>query len=175
MDVIDAICGRRSIRLFKEKDVPEKMITKLISLAVMAPSAGNLQAWDLIIIRNLETKDALVRAAFGQSFIAKAPIIIVVCANQKRSAQQYGTRGTNLYSIQDSAAAIQNLLLAAYSLGLGTCWVGAFNESLVSDLLKIPDGVRPVSIIPVGYNLNDTNSQPPNRLPLEQILHNEQF
>ncbi len=175
MDVIEAICGRRSVRLFKEKDVPEKMITQLISLAVMAPSAGNLQAWDLIIVRNPETKVALVRAAFGQSFIAKAPIIIIVCANQKRSAQQYGTRGTDLYSIQDSAAAIQNLLLAAYSLGLGTCWVGAFNESIVSDLLKIPDGVRPVSIIPIGYYLKDTTPQPPSRLPLEQIVHIEQY
>ena len=173
MDVLEAINGRRSIRAYVEKDISEDVITQLLSMAIMAPSAGNRQAWDFIVVRNLETKKALARAALDQNFIISAPVVIVVCANQTRSAQRYGSRGADLYCIQDSAAAIQNLLLAAHSLELGTCWVGAFNESNVSKILDIPDGVRPIALIPVGYAARKPH--PPSRLPLAHVLHHERY
>ncbi|MEM1539732.1 MAG: nitroreductase family protein, partial [Candidatus Bathyarchaeia archaeon] len=111
--------------------------------------------------------------ALGQSFIEETPVVIVACADENRSAQGYGMRGKNLYCIQDTAAAVQNIHLAAYSMGLGTCWVGAFMEDEVKKILKIPEGIRPVAIIPVGYPAEKPS--PPPRRPLRQIIHYETF
>jgi len=173
MDVFEAIKGRRSIRAYKETDVPDEIIEKLIEAARWAPSAGNIQPWEFVIVRNPETKRRLAEAALGQTFIEEAPVVIVVCADERRSASGYGARGRTLYCIQDTAAAIQNIHLAAYALGLGTCWVGAFKEEEARKILEIPEGVRPVAIIPVGY---PAESPPPrSRRPLKQIIHYEKF
>ncbi|MEM2337995.1 MAG: nitroreductase family protein [Candidatus Bathyarchaeia archaeon] len=173
MDVFEVIKGRRSIRAFQEADVPKEIVEKLIEAAMWAPSAGNIQPWEFVIVRNSETKRRLAEAALGQSFIEEAPVVIVVCADEERSARGYGTRGRTLYCIQDTAAAIQNIHLAAYSLGLGTCWVGAFREDEARKILGIPEGLRPVAIIPVGYPAE--SPQPRSRRPLKQIIHYEKF
>lgn len=171
MDVLEAIKGTRSIRAFKSEDVPPGIVEKLIEAARWAPSAGNIQPWEFIIVRNPEIKRRLVEAALGQTFIEEAPVVIVVCANENRSSQGYGVRGKTLYCIQDTAAAIQNIHLTAYSLGLGTCWVGAFREEEARAILKIPPGIRPVAIIPVGC---PAESPPPrSRRPISQIVHYE--
>jgi nitroreductase len=171
MDVLDAIKGRRSIRVFQEKDVSAETVEKLIDAARWAPSAGNIQPWEFIIVRKSEIKRKLAEVAFGQSFIEEAPVVIVVCADENRSSQGYGVRGKTLYCIQDTAAAIQNVHLAAYALGLGTCWVGAFREEEARKILKIPQGVRPVAIIPVGYAAEAPSL--PSRRPINQIVHYE--
>ena len=173
MDVLEAIKGRRSIRAFKSEDVPPEIVEKLIDAARWAPSAGNIQPWEFIIVRNPEIKRNLAKAALNQSFIEEAPVVIVVCADEVRSSQGYGVRGKTLYCIQDTAAATQNIHLAAYSLGLGTCWVGAFNEEEARKILEIPQGVRPVAIIPVGYPAEKPSAR--NRRPLNQIIHYEKF
>ena len=173
MDVLEAIKGRRSIRAFKSEDVPPEIVEKLIDAARWAPSAGNIQPWEFIIVRNPEIKRNLAKAALNQSFIEEAPVVIVVCADEIRSSQGYGVRGKTLYCIQDTAAATQNIHLAAYSLGLGTCWVGAFNEEEAGKILEIPEGVRPVAIIPVGYPAEKPPAR--NRRPLNQIIHYEKF
>jgi nitroreductase len=173
MDVMKAIKGRRSIRAFKSKDVPKEIVEKLINAAIWAPSAGNIQPWEFIIVRKPEIKKALVEAALDQTFIEEAPVVIVVCANENRSSQGYGVRGKTLYCIQDTAAAIQNIHLVAYSLGLGTCWIGAFREEEAREILKIPQGIRPVAIIPVGYPAETPS--PRNRRPTSQIVHYETF
>jgi len=173
MDVLEAIRGRRSIRAFKSKKVTQETVEKLLDAARCAPSAGNIQPWEFIVVRKPEIKRALAEAALDQTFIEEAPIVIVVCANENRSSQGYGIRGKTLYCIQDTAAAIQNIHLAAYSLGLGTCWIGAFREEEVGEILKIPQGIRPVAIIPVGY---PAETPPPrNRRPMSQIVHYETF
>ena len=173
MDVLEAIKGRRSIRAFKSKDVPPEIVEKLIDAARWAPSAGNIQPWEFIIVRKPEIKRRLVEAALDQTFIEEAPVVIVVCANGSRSSQGYGVRGKTLYCLQDTAAAIQNIHLAAYSLGLATCWVGAFKEEEARKILKIPHGIRPVAIIPVGY---PADSPPPrSKRPINQIVHYETF
>jgi nitroreductase len=152
MDVLDAIKGRRSVRAFESgKDVLEKTVEGLIIAAQWAPSAGNIQPWEFVVVRRSEIKKRLAEAAFNQSFIEEAPVVIVVCADENRSSEGYGQRGRTLYCIQDTAAAIQNIHLAAYSAGLCTCWVGAFKEEDVSEILNIPKGTRPVALIPVGY------------------------
>jgi len=99
--------------------------------------------------------------------------VIVVCANENRSSQGYGARGKTLYCIQDTAAAIQNILLFAYSIGLGTCWIGAFREEEARAVLKIPSGIRPVAIIPVGYSAE--TPLPRSRRSINLIVHYEMF
>jgi len=173
MDILDAVRGRRSIRAFKSQAVPPEIVEKLIDAARWAPSAGNIQPWEFIIVRKQEIKRRLAEAALDQTFIEKAPAVIVVCANENRSSQGYGVRGKTLYCIQDTAAAIQNILLVAYSLGLGTCWVGAFREEKAREILKVPQGTRPVAIVPVGYP--DEASSSASRRPLKQIVHYEIF
>lgn len=173
MDVLEAIKGRRSIRAYKNDNVRSEIVEKLVEAATWAPSAGNIQPWEFIIVRKPEIKRKLAEAALDQSIIEEAPVVIVVCANEVRSSQGYGIRGKTLYCIQDTAAAIQNIHLTAYSLGLGTCWVGAFREEEARKILKVPEGVRPVAIIPVGYA--DETPSPRNRRPLNQIVHYEIF
>jgi len=173
MDVFEAIKGRRSIRAYRDMDVSQEIVEKLIEAARWAPSAGNIQPWEFIIVRNPETKRRLAEAALRQSFIEEAPVVIVVCADEERSARGYGTRGRTLYCIQDTAAAIQNIHLAAYALGLGTCWVGAFIEDEARKILNIPEGVRPVAIIPVGYPAESPS--PRSRRHLKEIIHYERF
>jgi len=172
MKLSEAIKGRRSIRAFKPQDIPEETVEKLIDAAIHAPSAGNIQPWEFIIARNPDTKKKLAQAAH-QAFIEEAPVVITVCADEKRSSSGYGNRGETLYCIQDTAAATQNILLTAYSLGLGTCWIGAFNENEAKKALKTPKGIRPVTMIPVGYP-NKTPSQR-GRRPLNRIVHHEEF
>jgi len=173
MEVFEAIKGRRSIRAFKRRDVSDEDVAKLIDSAIWAPSAGNIQPWEFVIIRKPDVKSKLAEAAWQQSFIEEAAVVIVVCANENRSSQRYGDRGKTLYCIQDTAAAIQNIHLAAYSLGLGTCWIGAFKEQDVRQILNVPQGIRPIAIIPVGYAAEPTS--PRSKRPMDQIVHHETF
>jgi len=173
LDIFEAIKRRRSIRAYTQKEVPEEDVTRLIDAAGWAPSAGNIQPWEFIIIRNAETKRGLAAAALDQTFIEGAPVVIVVCADERRSAWGYGRRGTTLYCLQDTAAATQNMLLAACALGLGTCWIGAFYEEEVRRILRIPAGVRPVAIIAVGHPAEKPGAR--SRKALDEIVHHETF
>lgn len=135
MDVLEAIKGRRSMRAFKNRNVSKEIVEKLVDAARYAPSAGNIQPWEFIIVRKAEIKRKLAKAALSQSFIKEATVVIIVCADETRSSHGYEARGKTLYCIQDTAAAIQNILLTAHSLGLGTCWVGAFKEEETREAL----------------------------------------
>jgi nitroreductase len=173
MDILETIKTRRSIRKYQNKEVKTETVEKLIEAARWAPSAGNIQPWEFIIVKDQEIKQKLADAAYGQSFIEEAPIVIVVCADENRIAEGYGDRGKTLYCIQDTAAAIQNIHLTAHSLGLGTCWVGAFSEGEAREILHVPAGIRPVAMIPVGY---PAESPPPrHRRSLKDIVHYDRF
>lgn len=150
MSILDIIKDRRSIRHFLDRDIPEAAVENLVEAIRWAPSAGNLQSRKFYFVFNKEIKKKLAHAALNQTFIAHAPLAIVACADHE-SAQRYGRRGIELYCIQDVAASVQNMLLAAHELGLGSVWVGAFEEREVSMILKLPEDLRPVAIIPVGY------------------------
>ena len=167
MEVKEAIEKRRSIRKYKSKDVGLSIVEKLLYYANLAPSAGNLQARDFIIVDDKELKKKIARAAYNQEFVEEAPVLVVFCANLKRIAP-YGERGKNLYCIQDVAAAIQNFLLAALDEGLATCWVGAFDENEVSRLLGLPSEVRPVAIITLGYGDEEAYS---DRMDIKKLIH----
>jgi len=169
MDVLEAIRRRRSIRRFlSNRDVDEKDLMTLLEAATLAPSAGNAQPWRFIVIRTPELKEALARAALGQGFVAEAPVVIVVCVDRARARAAYGERGESLYCIQDTAAAVQNINLAAVSLGLGTCWVGAFDEAEVMMALDLPASLRPVALIPLGHPAESPRPRP--RRPLDEVV-----
>jgi nitroreductase len=168
MELQEAIRNRRSIRSFRPDPVPEDRIRDLLELANWAPSSGNLQSRDFVVVRDPATRRALARAALDQEFVAEAPAVIVVCANARRIGK-YGARGRDLYMIQDAAAATQNLLLAAHAAGLGTVWIGAFDEGRVRQILGLPAAVRPLALIPLGKPAEQP--EPPERLPLSEILH----
>lgn len=153
MNILDIIKNRRSVREFKDLEIPESAIDVLIEALRWAPSAGNLESRKFYFVFNEAIRNKLGQAGLRRdfvSFIARAPLVVVACADL-RIASRYGERGTHLYCIQDTAASIQNLLLAAHDLGLGTCWVGAFNEEKVKGILDMPNNLKPVVIVPVGY------------------------
>jgi nitroreductase len=173
MELTQAIQGRRSIRKYKNQPIPDETITQLIEAATYAPSAGNIQPWHFIIVKNPAVKKQLAEAAYNQAQVEQAPVVIVVCADEKQTQPRYGKRGSSLYCLQDTAAATQNILLTAYSLGLGTCWIGAFNEKAVKGIMNVPEGVRPVAMIPVGYA--DVSPRPRNRKPLSEVTRFDSF
>ncbi|WP_309492096.1 nitroreductase family protein [Candidatus Hecatella orcuttiae] len=173
MEVLEAIRTRRSIRSYKKEEVKDEDLNRLLEAGRWAPSAGNVQPWEFIVVKRGEAKAKLAQAALNQRFIAEAPVVIVVCADLQRASWAYGERGETLYCLQDTAAAVQNMLLAAHALGLGTCWVGAFHEEAVRRSLDIPPRVRPVALLPIGKPAGRPPSM--SKRPLGEILHFERF
>lgn len=151
MDALAAINSRRSVRRFQGREPDAETIGTLLKAATRAPSAGNLQPWHFYVVRDQKTRQALATAAGSQAHVARAPVVVVVCVEPERSARHYGDRGRYLYSLQDTAAATENLLLAATAIGLGGCWTGAFDEVAVARVLEAPEGRLPVALVPLGY------------------------
>lgn len=133
------------------KKVPKEMIEKLIEAGEMAPSAGGLKSQKFFVIEDREEKEKIARAAFEQDFIADAGVVIVVCSDVTCVEEKYGKRGREVYAIEDAAAAGENIMLAATALGLGVCWVGAFDEEEIRGILGLPSHIRPLIIFPIGY------------------------
>lgn len=174
MDFIKVIRNRYSVRAFEDKEIPDEVILELLEFSINAPSAGNVQSWEFIIVKDPDIKRKLASAALNQKFIAKGSHLIVACANQELSSKVYGNRGWNLYSIQETSAAVMILLLAAVNINLGATWVGAFKESEVRDILNIPQGVKPVALIPIGYPKGIVKKGP-GRKELKKKLHYEKY
>ena len=169
MGVLEAIKERRSIRAYTDEKVSEEDVERLIEAARWAPSAGNIQPWAFVVVKEVETKRKLSSATLNQTLIQEAPVVIVVCADLTRSSRVYGSRGEKLYSLQDTAAATENILLAAQELGLATCWVGAFHEDEVAKAVKAPKNMRPVAMVAVGYPA-ERPAAPQKRL-VNEIVH----
>jgi nitroreductase len=150
MDISKTIKERRSIRDFKKKEIANDIIDKLIDALIWAPSAGNLQARKFYFVRDEELKKKIAIAALKQHFLAEAPLVIVGCTDS-RISYRYGERGISLYSIQDVSCSLMGMMLVAHENGLGSVWVGAFDEDAVSDILKIQKFLRPVALVAVGY------------------------
>ncbi|MFA4919434.1 MAG: nitroreductase family protein [Thermodesulfovibrionales bacterium] len=150
MDILKAVKERRSLRDFQKKDIPDALLDRLAEALIWAPSAGNLQSRKFYFVRQPNTKKKIAAAALNQSFIAEAPLVIVGCSDSRISGK-YGERGVYLYSIQDVALSIMGMMLVAHENGLGSCWVGAFNEADIRKILDMPNHLRPVAIVPVGY------------------------
>jgi nitroreductase len=148
---IDFILDRQSCRNYMPDALKEGDLEQLMEALRWAPSAGNCQPWHFYVVTRQAKKDELALAAYGQSFIADAPVVFVICADADESAGVYGRRGKNLYCLQDTAAAAENLLLAVTALDYGSCWIGAFDEAEAASALRIPKSLRPVAIVHVGH------------------------
>jgi len=172
-DVIHLIKNRRSIKKFLPKDVSDAILRELIDAARHAPSAGNHQPWEFIIVRDPVIKQHLAEACYNQMWIKDAPVLIVAGINNRLAGAVYGERGLKLYGIQDVAAAIENMLIAAEYLGLGTNWIGDFSENQVAILTHCPDYVRPAAIIALGYPAETPPK--PELHAIEEFVHIEKY
>jgi nitroreductase len=159
---------RFSCRSFADTPLDRDAVTPLLEAARWAPSGGNLQPWRFVVVRGRARRLQLARAAYGQGFLAQAPVVIAVCAVPEESARIYGERGRELYCLQDTAAAAENLLLAAVEAGFGGCWVGAFDEAGVARALRLEAGWRPVALLALGH---PAEREPPrSRRPLDEVV-----
>lgn len=169
MDVLECIRTRRSIRKFKKMPVEWYKIGQIATAGIHAPSAGNLQDFRFLAVTKEQIKIQIAEFCMNQSWMADAYVYLVVYSCFTKTKRFYGIRGERLYSIQSSAAAVENMLLAAHSLGLGACWVGAFDEDSVKQALGLPDYYRVQAIIPIGYP--DEKPPIPPKYQLEVMLH----
>lgn len=167
MDAYEAIFKRYCVRSYKDRAVPDDAIERMLNAAVAAPSAGNLQSWRFVVVKDPGLKEDLAGAA-GQRFVSRCSHLIVVCADLETAESRYGRRGRELYCLQDTAAAMQNLFLAATVEGLAACWVGAFDEGEVARVLGLPSRFRPVAMMPVGYPGRMGERRP--RRPLGEVV-----
>jgi nitroreductase len=162
MQFFDVIEARRSVRAFAAAEVERDKLDRILATARLAPSAGDLQAYQIVVIDGHETMAALAAAAFGQGFIAEARVVLVFCASPARSEAKYGERGARLYCLQDATIAACYAQLAAAAQGLASCWVGAFDEARVAAVLRLPAGLRPLTLMPIGHAA-EAPERPPRR------------
>lgn len=168
-DILELIKSRRTVQQFEPRFVSWEKISRIIDAARHAPSSGNLQNWKCILIMEPDQKQQVAQACYDQLEIAQAGALIVVCNEVDKVERYYGVRGERLYSIQNCAAAIQNMLLEAQSLGLGSRWIGGFDEEALKSQLGIPEDVRPQAIVAIGY-AKEIPDKPP-KYPLETVTY----
>lgn len=167
-DILDVIKERRTVKQYLPKFVSWNHLSKILDAARHAPSCGNVQNWKFIVVVQPDQKRQLAEAAHEQYEYALAGALIVVCAEPDKAERYYGLRGHRLYSTQNCAAAVQNMLLEAHSLGLGSTWIGAFDEDAVKSICSIPEDVRPQAMVAIGY-AKETPNKPP-KYPLETLV-----
>jgi len=171
MDVFEAVQLRRSVRAYESTPVPKEKLEKILEAARLAPSANNIQPWHFIVVTDPEKRAKLAKAPFA-GFLKEAPVVIVGCGDRKASPKWF---------MVDVAIAMQNMVLTATSEGLGTCWVGSFNEDQVRGMLKIPENYRVVALLALGYPREKIDFQGRilhlvrRRKKLEKIVSFEEF
>ena len=168
MDLMQAIRARRSIRNFLDKYVEEELLLAVLEAGRLAPSARNMQDWRFIVVRDAATRSLLAKAARDQQFVGQAPVVIAACG----TSDLVMTCGQPAYAI-DVAIALDHMTLAAASLGLGTCWIGAFYEDKVKEILGVPPEIRVVALLPLGYPAEEPG--PRGRKSLDEIVAREHW
>ena len=170
MTVMEAIRLRKSVRAFEERPVEEEKLKAVLEAGRLAPSASNRQEWRFVVVRDAGTRKALGPAARDQAFVGRAPVVIACCAETDDHVMACGQP---CYPI-DVAIAVDHMTLAAVELGLGTCWIGAFSEDKVKDILGIPKEVRVVELLALGYPA-DPSPKEKKRLALDGIVRWEKW
>jgi len=140
MEVFEAINARRSVRSYAPEPVPDEILWKLLESARLAPSAMNYQPWRFIVVRSQEAKDMIARGGMFARFVDEAPVVIVACGDA-------GSR----FHVHDTCIALEHLVLAATSEGLGSCWIGSFHEDELREMLEIPERFRVVALVSIGF------------------------
>jgi nitroreductase len=170
MDVLDAIRTRKSVRKFLNKAVEKEKLIAILEAGRLALSASNRQEWRFVVVSDRETKRKLAQVANRQTFIAEAPVVIVACAETDGHVMRCGQA---CYPI-DVAIALDHITLAAVELGLGTCWIGAFDENEVKQILSVPAEIRVVALMPLGYP-SDSSVINKKRSPFNEIAKYENW
>jgi nitroreductase len=165
----EVIRNRHSIRTFTDQPVEAEKLQQILETANLAPSAGNLQAYEIYVVTDFKKRDGLSCAALAQEYIAVAPVALVFCTHPELTEGRYTERGTRLYTVQDATIACAFAMLAATNLGLGSVWVGTFDEKVVRLIIGAPDSQVPVVILSIGYPGEYPDQHP--RRPLEQLAH----
>jgi len=168
MDVFKAIKNRYSCRSYKAESIPEEKLNKILEAARLAPSAHNEQEWKFVVVRDVKKRKEVAEAA-GQSFIEEAPVIITAVG---LDPEHIMSSGNPAYAI-DLAIAVEHMALQAVEEGLGTCWIGAFNQEDVKRVLEIPEGCKVVALMPLGFPAD--KPKPKSRKKLEEIISYDGF
>jgi nitroreductase len=163
MDLMEAIRARRSIRNFLDRSVEEELLLAVLEAGRLAPSARNMQDWKFIVVRDAAARQKLAGAARDQKFVGQAPVVIAACG----TSDLVMTCGQMAYAI-DVAVALDHMTLAAVALGLGTCWIGAFYEDMVKEILGVPQEIRVVALLPLGYPAVEPGPRP--RKSLDEVV-----
>jgi len=164
MDVMEAIRSRRSIRKFRPEPIPDEKLKMILEAGRLAPSAGNRQPWLFVVVKDPERKRSIAKATDNQTFIADASVIIVTLGDPNASPRWFG---------RDPMIAIEHIVLVATGLGYGTCWIGAFNEEKVKHLLRIPEELKVIALLPIGFPDESPPAKP--RKPLRKIVFLDEF
>ena len=169
MNVIEAIKSRRSVRSYLDKPIEPEKLEQILEAARLAPSACNYQDWKFVVVQDAGTRQALAKACNDQTFIGQAPVVIGACSTdpQRRMASGQPT------SAVDLAIAVDHMTLAAVELGLGSCWIGAFDAPAVGKLLGVPDGAVVVHVLPLGYPAKTSSARP--RKSASEVICQEKF
>ncbi|MBS7647896.1 MAG: nitroreductase family protein [Candidatus Bathyarchaeia archaeon] len=175
MDLFEVIEKRRSIRKFKHAPIPNEDLKKILEAGRLAPSGGNRQPWRFIVVRNSETKRALAVAASNQMFIADADVVVVALGDPKALPKKlpYKLAETRIPYKQDPMIAVEHMVLAATDLGYGTCWIGAFNEEDVKKILKVPEDLAVIALLPIGVPAE--NPPPRPRKAFNEVFFGELY
>ncbi|MDG4594966.1 MAG: nitroreductase family protein [Candidatus Contendobacter sp.] len=151
-DFFETVRHRHSIRKYQPDMLVEtEKLHAILEMACAAPSAGDLQSYRILVVRDLAERQALVHAAHHQTFIAEAPVCLAFCADPARSATAFGERGASLYAVQDATIAAAYAQLAIVAAGMGSTWVGYFDEDRVRAVLGLEPGLIPIALMSLGY------------------------
>lgn len=182
MNFDDIISQRRSVRSYLDREIPYQWVHKILEYGHAAPSAGNIQPWEFIVIRDEENKRAIVDTTFignnevdgkPQNWLLSAPVFIVVCANRDKVMKRYGETSLNSLVYLDASACIENMLLGAVYLGLASCYVSGFRKKELSEVLGLPKSHEPIGLLPIGYSTEVCLKRP--KIDINEITHFEKF
>jgi len=169
MEVLQVIQQRYSVRQYRPQPVEPEKLERVLEAARLAPSAGNRQEWRFVVVTDEQVRQQLMEAASGQAFVGQAPVVIAACAETDEYAMPCGQLS---YPI-DVAIALEHIALQATEEGLGTCWIGAFDEAAVKEVLGIPPAIRVVELMSLGYPADQR--KPKQRLALDEIVFHEKW
>lgn len=164
---LDLARERRSIRRYRPDPVPDADLEKILEAGRMAPSAANRQPWHFVVVRDADRRRALAQA-YPRDWFAAAPVMLVVCVEPARAWRRSDGKS---YADVDGAIAMDHITLCAADLGLGTCWIGAFDPAKVRAALGLPENVEPLAMTPVGYPADE--GKPKERKALQEVVHRE--